>query len=433
MTENIVVGYHAIGTTGDIAHHKFIIYYRADGTAMQIHGEGSQNYGWSPIDELSPMRRPPSRGSRTGQAREVAREHLRSMRMGIDPRDLKRQDEAMKITLRQVADAYFARPGMLKESTRAEMDRHIEKVFEAWKERPIASITPAECRKRFEEMATHGLRGKGPAPTQASLALVTLRTLINFTIGEYKQADGKPLIEHNAVDILKKELKPSVPRTRQIDRRKVGEFWHLLAEARHRALDDDALAGVDLVRFLLLTGARRNEGAELTWDRVNIDDDDPTNCWWHLPDPKNRNPVWLPLSSQAVAVLKSRKRVSGNPHVFPSRSRTGHIMDTRGPLERLSKRIGMERLSAHDMRRTFVTLGVKACRLDVAKLELLTNHVPQGVTARHYLETSDLRDYHPEVQAIGDLIEAEAAVAAGRIAPRTAALFGPATTAAAPC
>ncbi|WP_166042127.1 hypothetical protein [Sphingosinicella sp. YJ22] len=61
--------------------------------------------------------------------------------------------------------------------------------------------------------------------------------------------------------------------------------------------------------FLLLTGARRNEGAALTWDRVNINDDDPSDCWWHIPDPKNRNPVWLPLSSQAVTVLKSRKPV----------------------------------------------------------------------------------------------------------------------------
>jgi integrase len=103
--------------------------------------------------------------------------------------------------------------------------------------------------------------------------------------------------------------------------------------------------------------------------------------------------------------------VKDNPYVFASRSKQGHIKDTRAPLEQLSKKIGMERLSAHDLRRTFVTLGVKACRLDVAKLELLTNHVPQGITARHYLETSDLRDYHTEVQAIGDYIESEAAVA----------------------
>lgn len=33
---------------------------------------------------------------------------------------------------------------------------------------------------------------------------------------------------------------------------------------------------------------------------------------------------------------------------------------------------------------------------------------------RHYLETSDLRDYYPEVQATGDWIEAEGKVAAAR-------------------
>lgn len=345
------------------------------------------------------------------QARDVAREHLRSMRLGIDPRDVKRQDEAAKVTLRQVADAYFARPGMLKESTKAEMERHVSKVFEAWQHKPIASITPADCRKRYEVLATKGLRGKGPAPTQAAIAMVTLRTLINFAINEYKQLNGKPIIENNPVAILKKDLRPSPPRTRHIDRRSVGKFWNLLTEARVAPKNRDALAGIDLVMFLALTGARRNEGAMLTWDRVNIDHDDPTNCWFFLPDPKNRHPVTIPLSSQAVAIINSRKPVKDNPYVFASRSKAGHIKDTRAPLEQLSKKIGMERLSAHDLRRTFVTLGVKACRLDLAKLELLTNHVPQGITARHYLETSDLRDYHAEVQAIGDYIESEAAVA----------------------
>ena len=65
-------------------------------------------------------------------------------------------------------------------------------------------------------------------------------------------------------------------------------------------------------------------------------------------------------------------------------------MDARAPLVNFAKTIGMSGLSVHDLRRTFVSLGVKACRLDIAKLELLTNHVPQGVTAKHYLEMSDI-------------------------------------------
>lgn len=345
------------------------------------------------------------------EARDVAREHLRSMRLCIDPRDVRRQDDAAKITLAEVMEAYLARPGMLKDSTKVEMRRHVEQVFAAWQHRPIASITPADCRKRYDEMATKGLRGKGPAPTQAAIALVTLRTLVNWTMTEHVQLDGTPIIERNPVAILKKDLRPSPPRTRHIDRRKIGEFWNLLIDGRASAMNADAVAGIDLVKFLLCTGARRNEGATLTWDRVNIDDDDPANCWFYLPDPKNRHPVTIPLSSQAVAVLKSRPRVKDNPYVFASRSKAGHIMDTRAPLERYSKQIGMDRLSAHDLRRSFVTLGVKACRLDIAKLELLTNHIPQSITMKHYLETSDLRDYHPEVQAIGDYIEGEARLA----------------------
>ncbi len=356
------------------------------------------------------------------QARDVAREHLRSMRMGIDPRDVRREDEAKSVTLRQVADAFFARPGMLKENTRKEMDRHVDTAFAKWLHRPIASITAVEVRKRYEELATGGVTGKRPAPGGAASSLIILRTLINWAMGEYQTKDGTPIIEKNPVAVIKKELanQASKVRTRHIDRRDVGLFWHLLTTARHNpAFSSDTLAGLDLVMFLLLTGTRRNEGAMLTWDRVHLDDTDPANNWFYLPDPKNKNPVWLPLSSQAVAVLNARQKANGravkkSPFVFPSRSVSGHIRDTRAPLERFSTVIGMERLSAHDLRRTFVTLGVKACRLDIAKLELLTNHVPQGVTARHYLETSDLRDYHREVQAIGDYIVGEARLAAAK-------------------
>jgi integrase len=343
------------------------------------------------------------------QAREAAKEHLRNMARGTDPREVRRQDEAMKVTLRDVADAYFARLGKLKEATRNEMDRHVKSVFGAWENKPIASITEADVRKRHREMCETGLRGK-PAPGQAQISLVTLRTLINFANRRYKRGDGTPLIPNNPVNALRDDFIEFKPRTRDVDERKVGEVYHMLAEARVSARDDDARAGVDLVRFLMLTGARRNEGAMLTWDRVNLDEG-----WFHLPDPKNRNPVWIPLSSQAVELLKSlprRKLEDGteNPFCFPSRSKAGHVMDTRAPLERISKIAGLH-LSAHDLRRTWVSVGVATLDIGLHKIELLTNHVPKGITAKHYLKTSRLQYLQREVQAIGDWIEQQAAIA----------------------
>lgn len=93
----------------------------------------------------------------------------------------------------------------------------------------------------------------------------------------HQRLDGAPIIERNPVAILKKDLRPSPPRTRHIDRRNIGKFWNLLTAARLSAVNSDAACAVDLVKFLLLTGARRNEGAMLTRNRLNLDYD-PTEC-----------------------------------------------------------------------------------------------------------------------------------------------------------
>src|SRR5262249_51672940 len=97
------------------------------------------------------------------EARAVAKEHLRSMDLGIDPRLAMKADAAMKTTLQEVCDAYLDRPGKLKESSRIELRRHVEKVFESWKDRPIVAITEDEVRKRHRELVEHGLRGKKAA------------------------------------------------------------------------------------------------------------------------------------------------------------------------------------------------------------------------------------------------------------------------------
>ena len=57
--------------------------------------------------------------------RFVAREHLQTMRLGDDPRELKKEQETLRITLQKICDDYVARPGKLKPSSRAAIERHV--------------------------------------------------------------------------------------------------------------------------------------------------------------------------------------------------------------------------------------------------------------------------------------------------------------------
>ena len=277
--------------------------------------------------------------------------------------------------------------------------------FEAWLKKPVSSISREAVTKRFNEIKNHGLRGDGPAPAQANQGFSILRALINYAIREYRKPDGSAILTDNPVEVLHKKWAPIKAKTSRIPEKKVGAVWSALQKWREEAYTRDTLASIDLITFLLLTGSRIGEASALTWDRVNLDEG-----WWHIPDPKNRNPVYLPLSSQAVELLKTRQRVKGIDFVFASWGKCGHIRDPRDTMKKVSEIAGLH-LSPHDLRRTFTTIGIACCGIDLFKVELLTNHVPKSVTERHYLETSHLEYLMPQVQQIADWI-----VEQGRIA-----------------
>ncbi len=140
-----------------------------------------------------------------------------------------------------------------------------------------------------------------PAPAQANQAFSVLRALINYAIDEYRKEDGTPLIQENPVNILKKKMVKLKPRTSRIPDSKVNDVWKYLWSTRETAFNRETLASIDLIIFLMLTGARLGEARSLTWDRVNLEE-----AWWHIPDPKNHNPVYLPLSTQAIELLKAK-------------------------------------------------------------------------------------------------------------------------------
>jgi len=236
------------------------------------------------------------------EARRKADEYRHQFERGVDPREVAREQKATQVTLQTVLDAYVGRPGKLRASTAAEYRRHIEQVFASWRDKPIASITRDMVRDRHAEMMTGGLDGKRAAPASANAAMVTLRILFNFAMDEYRRANGTSLITHNPVGALKHHWAKLGSRTeRYVDRGRVGAVWNTLHEARENPRSRDALAGIDLTIFLLLTGARRDEGAALTWDRVHLSDDH-SECSWHL-DQRKRGDPYLSRCADSSSVI----------------------------------------------------------------------------------------------------------------------------------
>lgn len=351
------------------------------------------------------------------QAREEAKNLLRSMELGTDPRDSKKADEAMAVTLRDVADSYMQRPGKLKPRSIDAIERVVTTVFEKWEHKPVTSITEDMCRTRYKQMAEKGLHGdrEGGSPGQANQAFDILRAMLNYAARQYRRADGKPLIQHNPTEILADHKVKLKPRTsRYILKEKVGEVWHALTTHRAEAALEKERTSTDLVMFLLLTGARLDEAASLQWENVHIVDD-AAECRWRITDRKRGEDVWMPLSSFAVELLNGRPKVKDNPHVFASFSSRGYMDQPRGALDKV-KEVAGAHLSAHDLRRTMTNIALGSCRIEKFRTDLLTGHKPKNedVTASHYLDTANLSWLHPEIQQIGDWIDQQGRIAAAK-------------------
>lgn len=323
------------------------------------------------------------------QARDVAREHLRNMRMGIDPRAAAKATAVQRCTLREVADDYM-RDIPLKDTSKRAITQTVSATFASmgWTDKPLASITRSMVDEGFIEMRER-------APGHANHAFGILRALFNYAIRQYTNDDKTPIFKDNPVRILHRKWAKLQPRTERVPDDRLAAVWKHLQDARQGAHNGHTGSSIDLVAFLLLTGARLSEATKLTWDRVDLD-----KGTWHLPDLKNGNKVWLPLSRQALELLRSRPTKEG--YVFASWGGR-HIKDPRDTMASLSKVAG-EHLSPHSLRRTFTHVGAWLCRIDIQKIELLTNHIPQSVTARHYLETEHLEYLDSEVQQIANRI-----------------------------
>lgn len=332
------------------------------------------------------------------QARKKAKTELGRMADGTDPSAEKQHQKALSVTLREVADDYKANrrtaKGLpLKESTKADIDKHMSGIFSDWQKRPIAKINRELVQRRYSERCKRSV-------AQANQAMRVLRGLINYAAAKYRDPEGNPIILDNPVKVLRDAsiLRGVKARTNAVPLEKTGAWWSAVQTMRNDpALTTVSKSAADLIALLALTGLRVGEARSLRWEQIDLDGES-----LELTDTKNRESVTLPLSGPAASIL--RERGNDTEYVFPARSGKGHINDVRGQLVRLAEATGIT-VTAHDIRRTFRAVAA-ACNVELWRTKALMNHKQNhDVTLANYTDLSDVRYLKPEADRIAEYFE----------------------------
>jgi integrase len=302
-------------------------------------------------------------------ARKAATDALHELEQGNDPAAARKADklEAMAAkanTLANICQNYLAIEGKKLRTVDQRVSTLNRLVFPELGERPIEEIKRSEIVRLLDKIEDrNGAR-------MADVCLATLRRILHWH--ETRTDDFRsPIIR----GMGSRQNTVEHRRTRVLDDSEICKLWATANGSPFSAL----------IRFLLLTGARRNEAAQMRWAEVDA------NGIWVLPSArsKTKTEIVRPLSKAAQAVLAELPRIGDYP--FTSNAITP-IASFSGPKAALDARSRVVGWRLHDLRRTARSLLSRAgVNSDVAEKCL-------GHSRGDIIERYDQHKYIDEMQ-----------------------------------
>ncbi|HOW76622.1 MAG TPA: site-specific integrase [Candidatus Competibacteraceae bacterium] len=295
------------------------------------------------------------------EARKRAKTLLGDLANGIDPITARRKARAQSISLKDaLADYLKLRP--LKPGTRANYQRFIGGHLKPWLERPLLELTERDILRRFQALS------ESAGPGCANQTFKLLNAVIHFTLATQGMSGDSPVKVLSRAKVWHR----LPPRTRCLSPSDLAPWWNATGQVSNPVARD-------YLRFLLLTGLRRNEAARLRWPTVQLADGTLT-----ITDTKNSRPLVLPITAPVNALLQERLalRIAGNDFVFPGDQR--EFTSVQSAIDQVTEATGIK-FSSHDLRRTWASLAQDW--IPYPQVKALLNHSPGGdVTLMHYAQ-----------------------------------------------
>ena len=340
------------------------------------------------------------------EAQAKARELQRLIDEGKDPRDLKRNALTAQAEKQAAAAAQALTVG---EIWPLYLENGRPKRRDAWKPRYRADLEAMAAPGGEPKKRGQGVTRPGPlyplmalplagvnedtlkdwydrealtGKHQAARALMMFRGFLRWcaTRTEYRNLTDR---DAGKAAAIVESLPSSTRRTDALEAAQVPGWWDGVEQISNRTASA-------YLRALLLTGARREELAALTWANVDFQ-------WRKLTiADKVDSTRTIPLSPYMTKMLASLPRVG--PYVFASTGKAGRITDARASHAQALKHASIEHLTFHGLRRSFSLLG-EAAGAPAGAIAQVMGHKPSATAEGYRPRTTDaLRPFLEQIE-----------------------------------
>lgn len=231
----------------------------------------------------------------------------------------------------------------------------------------------------------HGLRARGYATGTCNRILVLLRYMFNLALKW--QVDGVADNPTQHVDLFKVDNK----RQRFLSREEVNRLFSALGQSQNPTLRD-------IVGFLLITGARKQEAQRARWKDFDVD-----RGFWLIPNTKSGKPRPVPISgllSELMANLPSNGR---SPFLFPNPDTGKPYVSIYHTWNVARKQAGLADVRIHDLRHSFASFLINSGR-SLYEVQKLLGHAHITTTERYaHLANETLMDAVNTVESFVNL------------------------------
>jgi integrase len=267
----------------------------------------------------------------------AAREHARSLRVdvdkGFDPLD-ERQRFTQAATMQELWPEYKAKHlPTLSERSQADQRSMFEKrIVPHFGKMKLYEIRYADIQ------AFHSKLTRESGAVRANRILEVVRKALNLAL-------RLEWIERNYAEGFQRN--PELPREEFLTKSQIDGLMQALTR-------NQGNPSAHILMLLLLTGARKSEVMFATWNQFDLD----AGVWTKAAATvKQRREHRVPLSSNALALLRLLKEEATTPYLFPSRASQRHMVDIKRFWQSIKKEAGLgEKVRIHDLRHTFASV-----------------------------------------------------------------------------